>query len=179
MGCQHRSLCVEFACCPPCSNWVLLRPIGPCSLCCLPCCVCPPLSVSSLSFAAGVCPWLAGNVMFAPCASQILPSLLLQTNFYSTPLCPSACVTPFGMCSAPVTFQRLIKIVGGAVLYYLDELVVYTPSWDEHVNTLRTVWALGSGQFNLELAKCDFGRATVTYLGNEVRCSRCLQNSLP
>ncbi len=52
---------------------------------------------------------------------------------------------------------------------YLDDLVIYSVDWPEHVRLLRIVFErLAKANLTLNLAKCDFGQATVTYLGKEV-----------
>ena len=49
---------------------------------------------------------------------------------------------------------------------YLDDVVVYSNDWAAHVLTLTTVFQrLARASLTLNLAKCEFGRATVTYLG--------------
>lgn len=78
----------------------------------------------------------------------------------------------FGLRNAPATFQRLVNIVLADVPNcnaYLDDLVLYSVTWEEHVSLLRTVFErLRAANLTLNLAKCEFGRATVTYLGKEV-----------
>lgn len=78
----------------------------------------------------------------------------------------------FGMRNAPATFQRLVNIVLADVPHctaYLDDVVVYSSDWVTHVTTLRTVFQrLAEASLTLNLAKCEFGKATVTYLGKQV-----------
>ncbi len=82
------------------------------------------------------------------------------------------CVMAFGMRNAPATFQRLINLVLTGVPNcnaYLDDLVIYSTDWSEHVSTLHEVFKrLENASLTLNLAKCDFGEATITYLGREV-----------
>lgn len=53
--------------------------------------------------------------------------------------------------------------------FYLDDVVIYSSSWAEHVAALNDVFDHIAGAFlTLTLAKCEFGKATVTYLGKEV-----------
>lgn len=81
-------------------------------------------------------------------------------------------VMPFGMCNAPATFQRLVNIVFEDIpncTAYLDDVVIHSPTWDEHLSTLRLVFhRLENASLTLNLAKCEFGKATVTYLGKQV-----------
>ncbi|KAI3357900.1 hypothetical protein L3Q82_016288, partial [Scortum barcoo] len=81
-------------------------------------------------------------------------------------------VMPFGMCNAPATFQRLVnKVLGGVenCKAYLDDIVVYSDDWISHVTTLREVFTrLSNASLTLNLAKCEFGKGTVFYLGQQV-----------
>lgn len=81
-------------------------------------------------------------------------------------------VMAFGMRNAPATFQRLISIVLSGIPNcnaYLDDLVVYSTDWSEHVSLLNTVFErLAKASLTLNLAKCEFAQATITYLGKEV-----------
>lgn len=81
-------------------------------------------------------------------------------------------VMPFGMCNAPATFQRLINSVLGDVPHcraYLDDIVIYSSEWGEHMTTLREVFGrLLNASLTLNLAKCEFGKGTVLYLGQQV-----------
>ncbi len=78
----------------------------------------------------------------------------------------------FGLRNAPANFQRLVNIVLHDVPNcnaFLDDLVLYSLSWTEHVCLLRKVFErLVKANLTLNLAKCEFGKATVTYLGMEV-----------
>lgn len=119
--------------------------------------------------------------------AQFVTKLDLLKGYWQIPLSPqaseiSAFVTPdyflqysvmaFGMRNAPATFQRLVNIVLAGVPNcnaYLDDLVVYSSDWKEHIALLRTVFErLANASLTLNLAKCEFGQATVTYLGKEV-----------
>lgn len=78
----------------------------------------------------------------------------------------------FGMCNAPATFQRLINSVLSGLPHcnaYLDDLIVYTTTWEEHVKSLTQVFdRLAQASLTVNLAKCEFGHATVTHLGKRV-----------
>jgi len=52
---------------------------------------------------------------------------------------------------------------------YLDDVVVYSDDWQSHVNTLSVVFQrLRDASLTLNLAKCEFAKATITYLGKRV-----------
>ena len=53
-------------------------------------------------------------------------------------------VLPFGLCNAPSTFQRLMNgilhdMVDNFVTVYLDDILIYSNSEDEHEQHLRAV----------------------------------------
>lgn len=79
---------------------------------------------------------------------------------------------PFGLRNAPATFQRLMnRVVGGldGCAVYLDDLVVYSDTWEEHLSRVRSVFVrLAEANLTINLAKCEFARATVVYLGRVV-----------
>ena len=73
-------------------------------------------------------------------------------------------VMPFALRNAPATFQRLMnKVVCGleGCAVYLDDVVVYSESWEEHLNRVkalfdRLLWA----HLTINLAKCEFANST-------------------
>lgn len=79
----------------------------------------------------------------------------------------------FGLRNAPATFQRLMELVLRDVdncNVYLDDVVIYSATWNEHMSTLKTVFnRLSNASLTLNLKKCEFAKATVTYLGKQVR----------
>ena len=77
---------------------------------------------------------------------------------------------PFGLKTAPAAFQRLTNNVlcdiSGAEVY-LDDVVICSESWKYHVRILKAVFdPLQSANLTVNLAKCKFGHAKLTYLGN-------------
>lgn len=120
-------------------------------------------------------------------SSKFVTKLDLLKGYWQVPLTPraaeiSAFVTPdnflqckvmaFGLRNAPATFQRLVNLVLSGVPNcnaYLDDLVIYSSDWHEHLSLLRTVFTrLASASLTINLAKCEFGKATITYLGKVV-----------
>ena len=52
---------------------------------------------------------------------------------------------PFGLCNAPATFSRLMDralagLAWNICLYYLDDIIVFSASWEEHLERLRAVF---------------------------------------
>ncbi len=81
-------------------------------------------------------------------------------------------VMPFGVRSAPATFQRLVNQVLSRLLghkSYLDDVVLFSSSWSEHLDKIRELFVcLAKANLTINLAKCDFGKATVNNMGKVV-----------
>jgi len=79
---------------------------------------------------------------------------------------------PFGLTNAPATFQRLINAVlvgtqGIRCLVYLDDIVIYGSSLQEHNKRLTEVLQrLRKHNLKLQVEKCEYLRKEVTYLGH-------------
>ncbi|KAG1926184.1 gag-pol fusion protein [Pimephales promelas] len=78
----------------------------------------------------------------------------------------------FGLRNAPATFQRLMnRVVAGleGCAVYLDDVIVFSETWEEHLVRLRALLTrLIEACLTVNLAKCEFAKATVRYLGKEV-----------
>ncbi|KAK3880561.1 hypothetical protein Pcinc_014957 [Petrolisthes cinctipes] len=81
-------------------------------------------------------------------------------------------VLPFGMRNAPGTFQRLMNHLTAeltGVRVYLDDLVVWSDSWEDHIERLRKLFEVLQGAcLTVNLSKSEFGHAHVTTLGHVV-----------
>ena len=81
---------------------------------------------------------------------------------------------PFGLCNAPATFQRLMENCLGdlnmqSCLIYLDDIVVYSKTFDEHVERLSLVFdRLIDAGLKLSPAKCSLFQDRLKYLGHIV-----------
>ena len=81
---------------------------------------------------------------------------------------------PFGLANAPSTFQRLMHAVLRGLQYhiclvYLDDIIIYSRSFDEHLENLNDVFSrLRSANVKLKPSKCSFARSSVEYLGHVV-----------
>ena len=81
---------------------------------------------------------------------------------------------PFGLRNAPATFQRAMDIILSTVkwrfcLVYLDDIIVFSASREDHLKHLRTVFQLlREAGATLRLRKCDFFKKKVKYLGHEI-----------
>ena len=81
---------------------------------------------------------------------------------------------PMGLISAPATFQRLMQATMSDFLFqfllvYLDDLLVYSRTFDEHIDQLdRLLTRLEETGLKLKPSKCQFLRREVTYLGHTI-----------
>ena len=80
-------------------------------------------------------------------------------------------VMPFGLHNAPATFQRLMnRVLQGCQSFaqaYIDDIVVYSRTWEEHLQHPRKVFnCLLQAGLILKLPKCQFGLNKVHYLGH-------------
>ncbi|KAK3569123.1 hypothetical protein QTP86_024496 [Hemibagrus guttatus] len=94
-----------------------------------------------------------------------------KTAFHTTHGHYEYCVMPFGLTNAPAVFQALINgvfrdLLGRGVIAYIDDILVYSTSMEEHVCQVREVLArLQRFHLFVKLEKCEFHRTTVTFLG--------------
>ena len=82
-------------------------------------------------------------------------------------------VMPFGLQGAPATFQRLMdRVLQGLEEYaaaYLDDVVIYSSNWKDHLYHLRQVLErIQDAGLTMKLSKCQFGMAHCIYLGHVV-----------
>ena len=80
----------------------------------------------------------------------------------------------YGLCNAPATFQRLIENCLGELnltytLIYLDDVIVFSRTEEEHLHRLRVVFARFLEQgLKLKPSKCHFLQDEITFLGHEI-----------
>eukprot|EP00253_Pinus_taeda_P035166 PITA_35166 len=76
-------------------------------------------------------------------------------------------VMTFGLTNAPVTFMRLMDDIlwpftNSFVVVYLDEILVFSLSWEEHLHHIRQVLqTLWQQKQCANLEKCTFGMTQV------------------
>ena len=84
-------------------------------------------------------------------------------------------VMPFGLTNAPAAFQRLMQLVltdlnpedgEEFVNVYIDDVIVFSASLDDHLNHLQRVLnRISEVGLKLKPAKCHFAKEEVQYLG--------------
>jgi len=81
-------------------------------------------------------------------------------------------VMPFGLTNAPATFQCLMNeilqpFLRKFVLVFLDDILIYSPSMDSHLQHLELVLqTMRKHQLYLKESKCTFARDSLEYLGH-------------
>ena len=81
---------------------------------------------------------------------------------------------PFGLCNAPGTFERVMEVVMRGLqwktcLVYLDDIVVFAASFEEHLERLEEVLQrLRTAGLKVKPSKCQLGRRRVGFLGHIV-----------
>ena len=81
---------------------------------------------------------------------------------------------PFGLKNAPGTFQRCMESILGSLnwrqcLVYLDDVIIFSCTFQEHLTHLQEVFQCISGAgLKLKPSKCHFAKSEVKYLGHIV-----------
>lgn len=117
--------------------------------------------------------------------AQYITTLDLCRGYWQVPLAPEArqytafrtpqglfqfTVMPFGLQGAPATFQRLMdQVLRGAESYsgaYLDDIVVFSQTWEDHLEHLRDIFErLKGAGLTAQPKKCALARREAKYLG--------------
>ncbi|GFR73156.1 Pol polyprotein [Elysia marginata] len=78
----------------------------------------------------------------------------------------------FGMMNSGATLTRAVKkLLCGMdnVVYYIDDLLVHTETWEAHVETLAELFRrLREANFTVRPAKCVLGSSTIDFLGHRL-----------
>jgi hypothetical protein len=81
-------------------------------------------------------------------------------------------VKPFGLTNAPATFQCVMNqilhpFLRQFVLVFLDDILIYSTSLEDHVQHLEQVLdTLRKHQLYLKESKCTFAKDSLEYLGH-------------
>ena len=85
-------------------------------------------------------------------------------------------VMPFGLTNAPATFMHLMqqafrKHLDDFVIVFLDDVLIFSKTKEEHEQHLRTVLqTLKDKQLYAKLSKCEFFKKEIGFLGHVI-CS--------
>ena len=81
---------------------------------------------------------------------------------------------PFGLKNAPAHFSRLMRsvlagLIGSAVLFYLDDIIILGKTEEEHLaNLIKVLECLRSHNLRVRLDKCNFFKREVEFLGHVI-----------
>lgn len=91
-------------------------------------------------------------------------------------------VMPFGLTNAPATFCTLINklfhpYLDKFVVVYLDDIVVYSQTLEEHAEHLRKVFqVLRENELYIKMEKCSFAQPEVEFLGHWVKDGKLMMD---
>eukprot|EP00253_Pinus_taeda_P033178 PITA_33178 len=109
----------------------------------------------------------------------------LKSGYYQVPIEPSNVwntafkakeglfewlVMPFGLTNSPATFMRLMDDIlwpftNSFVVVYLDDMMIFRQSWEEHLHHIRQVLqTLQENKLCANLEKCTLGMTQIKYL---------------
>jgi hypothetical protein len=83
-------------------------------------------------------------------------------------------VMPYGLTGAPATFQGVMNEVLAPglrkfVLVFIDNILIYSKTLEEHVEHVRQVFQmLQTNQLKVKKSKCAFARKELSYLGHVI-----------
>ncbi|KAH9752508.1 Endonuclease [Citrus sinensis] len=93
-------------------------------------------------------------------------------------------VMPFGLTNAPATFCTLMNKVlqpflDRFVVVYLDDIVVYNTTLEDHAQHLRQVLqVLRDNELFLKLEKCSFAQQEVEFLGHKIAGGKIMMENV-
>ena len=79
---------------------------------------------------------------------------------------------PFGLATAPATFNKIVKkLFKGVkeVVTYFDDICVYTDDWESHIRVTREVLEiLKKAGFTIKPSKLEIGKESIEFLGHRI-----------
>ena len=87
--------------------------------------------------------------------------------------------SPQGLVNSPSAFQRLLDALMidiPNVKVYIDDIVIYSDTWESHLKTLQQVLEkLSKHNFKCSVKKLQLACGTINYLGYEIRPGKSIQ----
>ncbi|CAF4490419.1 unnamed protein product, partial [Rotaria socialis] len=86
-------------------------------------------------------------------------------------------VLPQGVTNSPPAFQRIVSQILGPTrwqysLAYLDDIIIYSPTFDQHLQRLDDILnRLNDANFRLNINKCQIAQTAIDYLGHHIEHS--------
>ncbi|CAF4187328.1 unnamed protein product, partial [Rotaria sordida] len=84
-------------------------------------------------------------------------------------------VLPQGLTNGPPTFQRIVNQILGPnrwkhVLAYIDDIIIYSQNFNEHLKHIEEVCSLlKEANFKLNVEKCEVARTEILFLGHVIK----------
>ncbi|MGI9484275.1 MAG: reverse transcriptase domain-containing protein [Geminicoccaceae bacterium] len=81
---------------------------------------------------------------------------------------------PFGLATSPGAFQKVMNTVLAGLnwvqcMVYLDDILVFSPTFDEQLSALDKVFSrLAEANLKIKLSKCEWARTELNYLGHVI-----------
>lgn len=81
-------------------------------------------------------------------------------------------VMPYGVTGGPATFQHVMNsilapLLRKCVVVFIDDILIYSTTWDQHLVHVRQVFSLLLEHgFKVKLSKCAFAQKQIHYLGH-------------
>lgn len=97
-----------------------------------------------------------------------------KTAFVTTKSLYEFLVLPFGLCTAPNSFMKLINSIfdnntESFVLAYLDDIIIISKSFQDHLRDIDTVLQrLRDNHLVCKLSKCSFAYNSIRFLGHMI-----------
>ncbi|CAF1550225.1 unnamed protein product [Rotaria magnacalcarata] len=107
-----------------------------------------------------------------PRIDDIYGQLITATYFTKFDFKP---VLPQGLTNGPPTFQRIVNQILGPnrwkhVLAYIDDIIIYSKKFYEHIQHIEEVCSLlQEANFKLNVNKCEVARSEILFLGHLIK----------